>query len=413
MLPEIVLDDRRFQELVSEARTRIALTCPEWTEHNVSDPGITLIELFAWMTEMLIYRVNRIPDKLHVALLNLLGMQLGPPSCATTEVRFSLAGAADEPVEIPAGAEIATVRTSDEPAIVFQLIDAFTIPALRPATYAVQRNGQIKDVGVADGRARPALSDQTPFGTPPQPGDALLIGFAEPIGRLVMRVEVDGSQARGAGVDPTDPPLRWEVSTGDGAWIEETRARRFDRGLQPGQRLDDASTAGRQRDPSAGGTPAALAALPDPCRDAIGQDRGYVHASPGDPRTDRGAPGRAAACGTRRRTRARADRGGRGIARSRAIRSHTARSCLPYTARGWRCARPEPRTGSDGSRRIRSPRAGPATHISFSISRAARSSSARRSVSRTAAGGSTERSRRKDRRSASAATATAADATET
>ena len=78
-LPDIVLDDRRFQELVSEARTRIALSCPEWTEHNVSDPGITLIELFAWMTDMLIYRVNRVPDKLHVALLELLGVQLHGP----------------------------------------------------------------------------------------------------------------------------------------------------------------------------------------------------------------------------------------------------------------------------------------------------------------------------------------------
>ena len=49
-LPEIELDDRRFQDLVSEARMRISRSCPEWTEHNVSDPGITLIELFAWMT---------------------------------------------------------------------------------------------------------------------------------------------------------------------------------------------------------------------------------------------------------------------------------------------------------------------------------------------------------------------------
>ena len=52
-LPEIALDDRRFQDLVNEARMRIGQACPEWTEHNVSDPGITLIELFAWMTEML------------------------------------------------------------------------------------------------------------------------------------------------------------------------------------------------------------------------------------------------------------------------------------------------------------------------------------------------------------------------
>ena len=92
-LPEIQLDDRRFQDLVSEARTRIARACPEWTEHNVSDPGITLIELFAWMTEMTIYRLNRVPDKLHVALLDLLGIRLDGPSAATTSLRFRLADA--------------------------------------------------------------------------------------------------------------------------------------------------------------------------------------------------------------------------------------------------------------------------------------------------------------------------------
>ena len=83
-LPEIQLDDRRFQDLVSEARLKINRACPEWTEHNVSDPGITLIELFAWMTEMTIYRLNRVPDKLHVALLDLLGIRLDGPTAART-----------------------------------------------------------------------------------------------------------------------------------------------------------------------------------------------------------------------------------------------------------------------------------------------------------------------------------------
>ena len=94
-LPEIQLDDRRFQDLVNEARTRIARSCPEWTEHNVSDPGITLIELFAWMTEMTIYRLNRVPDKLHVALLDLLGIRLGRPSAATTEPALPAGGRAE------------------------------------------------------------------------------------------------------------------------------------------------------------------------------------------------------------------------------------------------------------------------------------------------------------------------------
>ena len=133
-LPEIQLDDRRFQDLVSEARTRIARSCPEWTEHNVSDPGITLIELFAWMTEMTIYRLNRVPDKLHVALLDLLGIRLDGPSAARTAVRFRLAGAPEEPVEIPGGkTEVATPRTPNEESIVFQVDEDFTIPAMTPA----------------------------------------------------------------------------------------------------------------------------------------------------------------------------------------------------------------------------------------------------------------------------------------
>ena len=112
-LPQLELDDRRFQDLVNEARTRVARACPEWTEHNVSDPGITLIELFAWMTDMLVYRMNRIPDKLHVALLELLGVRLRPPVPAATDLRLRLAAAAAEPLPIPAwDTEAGTLRTA-------------------------------------------------------------------------------------------------------------------------------------------------------------------------------------------------------------------------------------------------------------------------------------------------------------
>ncbi len=222
-LPEIVLDDRGFQDLVSEARTRIALACPEWTEHNVSDPGITLIELFAWMTDVLLYRVNRIPDKLHVALLELLGVRLAPPAAAATELRFMLAGPIEERVEIPAvETEVGTVRTTDEPAIVFQVTEGIAIEPQRPSAYAVLRGGAVKDVGVASGRAKPTGTDRAPFASPPQVGDALLLGFAHPIGRLIVQVELDCSHARGAGVDPEDPPLRWEVSGPEGEWAEAT-----------------------------------------------------------------------------------------------------------------------------------------------------------------------------------------------
>jgi predicted phage baseplate assembly protein len=222
-LPEIELDDRRFQDLVYEARRRISRACPEWTEHNVSDPGITLIELFAWMTEMTIYRLNRVPDKLHVKLLELLGIRLDGPSAARTALRFRLAAPAEQPVAISAErTEVGTLRTATEEAIVFHVDEDFTIPPVRPAAYVLQRGGQFRDVGLADGIARPQGGDQLAFGNPPQVGDALHLGFEEPIGRLVLQVEMEASMARGAGVDPEDPPLRWEVAQGDGSWAQAT-----------------------------------------------------------------------------------------------------------------------------------------------------------------------------------------------
>ena len=218
-LPAIDLDDRRFQDLVSEARLRIHRACPEWTEHNVSDPGITLIELFAWMTEMTIYRLNRVPDKLHVALMELLGIRLDGPTGAHTNLRFRLSAPADRTIEIPGGdTEIGTRRTATEDSIVFQVDEDFAIPPARPAAYVVQRGNKYSEIGVIDGTAKPQGGDQVPFSAPPLVGDALYLGFEEDIGKLIMQVSMEASTARGAGVDPEDPPLRWEVSAGDGQW---------------------------------------------------------------------------------------------------------------------------------------------------------------------------------------------------
>ena len=63
--PKVNLDDRRFQDLVDEAKRLIPNYLPEWTNHNVADPGVALIELFAWMTELTLYRLNQIPDRLY------------------------------------------------------------------------------------------------------------------------------------------------------------------------------------------------------------------------------------------------------------------------------------------------------------------------------------------------------------
>ncbi|MFP5363474.1 MAG: putative baseplate assembly protein [Thermoleophilia bacterium] len=215
-LPEIQLDNRGFQELVSEARTRITQRCPEWTEHNVSDPGITLIELFAWMTEMTTYRLNRVPDKIYVRLLELLGVPLRPPTPALANVRFTLSAPPVEPLTIAAGeTEVGTVRTAYEESVVFEVVESRTIEPLRPAAYVTHRDGIVRDVPVDLGEARPVGADRAAFSAVPVEGDAIHLGFEQSLSRLLMRVAVDADPARGAGVDPRRPPLRWEMATGE------------------------------------------------------------------------------------------------------------------------------------------------------------------------------------------------------
>ena len=66
------LDDRTFADLVDEARARIPKVCPEWTDHNPTDPGITLIELFGWLAEMALFRIDQVADRHRLAFLRLL-----------------------------------------------------------------------------------------------------------------------------------------------------------------------------------------------------------------------------------------------------------------------------------------------------------------------------------------------------
>jgi predicted phage baseplate assembly protein len=81
-LPVPNLDDRGFVDLVREARERIARTCPEWTDLSVHDPGTALVEVFAHLTEVMLYRLNRLPTKAYIEFLNLLGVSPHPPAAA-------------------------------------------------------------------------------------------------------------------------------------------------------------------------------------------------------------------------------------------------------------------------------------------------------------------------------------------
>ncbi|HEV2755279.1 MAG TPA: putative baseplate assembly protein [Actinomycetota bacterium] len=209
------LDDRRFQDLVDEAKRRVQRSCPEWSDHNVSDPGVTLIEAFAFMVDQLFYRLNRVPDRVYVKLLDLIGVRRFPPAAAKGDVTFWLSSAYTDAVQIPVGTVVSTLRTEREDPIVFTVTRSLTIPPCSLIAIAKQAGGSevIADLTPRMGLAEPIRC----FSTVPAPGDAFLLGLDAPVPSCTVLVRVECT-TEGAGVDPDDPPLAWEAWT-DAGWV--------------------------------------------------------------------------------------------------------------------------------------------------------------------------------------------------
>ncbi|MBX3158754.1 MAG: putative baseplate assembly protein [Deltaproteobacteria bacterium] len=131
MIPPPKLDDRTFNDIVEEAISMIPRYAPEWTNHNPSDPGITLIELAAWMTDLLIYRLNQVPDKNYVAFLNLLGIKLRPPRAAKALVRFSLTEGATKQ-RVTRGTQVSTPQATEEFTVTFETMRDAVVSTARP-----------------------------------------------------------------------------------------------------------------------------------------------------------------------------------------------------------------------------------------------------------------------------------------
>lgn len=148
------LDDRDFQQLLDEAKRIIVAECPQWTDLTPGDPGIVLLELFAHLTETMIYRLNRLPEKAYVEFLRLLGVKLGPPVAASVKLRFNLAKPSDKPVEIPRGTRVTVGRGSGEVAPVFVVAQTTAIPAGKTSVDAFAYHAELiaaEDAGKGTG----------------------------------------------------------------------------------------------------------------------------------------------------------------------------------------------------------------------------------------------------------------------
>ncbi|HEX2706255.1 MAG TPA: putative baseplate assembly protein [Candidatus Lustribacter sp.] len=208
------LDDRRFQDLVDDAKRMVQQSCPEWTDHNVSDPGVTLIETFAYLVDTLLYRLNRIPDKLYLAFLDLIGVSPHPPTAASVEATFWLSAPQDHDVTVHRGTHVSTVRTEQDEAVVFETTRDLVIPVRSMTAVATQaRDGDVvaRAIEVREGSGFAA------FTTSPRPGDAVLVALDEaaPLCAVALRWDCE---VKGVGVNPEHAPLRWEAWTGTG-WV--------------------------------------------------------------------------------------------------------------------------------------------------------------------------------------------------
>ncbi len=227
-----VLDDRRFADIVREARTLIPQYCPEWTNLGDSDPGMTLVQLFAWMTEMTLFRLNRVPDRTYVHFLNFIGEERRSARPAIVPITFSLKGNHRDSVEIPALTRVSTRQASGQEALHYLTTHPVTVHGCRVDRMVAVRAGPLPRVAELAFQAEadsPVLSfgaglvpfDLDPVDDGPRSWTAdQCLYLAHEEWRLMAREGTGRLHLRTAGEDglPIAGLFRWEVGTADG-WV--------------------------------------------------------------------------------------------------------------------------------------------------------------------------------------------------
>lgn len=171
-----VIDDRRFDDIVAEARTRIARYTPEWTDLNDNDPGIALVQVFAWLTEMMLYRLAKVPQLNYLKFLALLGIELNPAEPAVTDVTFTVLETFPDPVVIvPPRTQVSAEPPEGEATIIFETETSLVALKAR-LTAVLSFDGYAFAVHSAE-NTDPGAGFE-PFGSLANPDSALFLGFA-------------------------------------------------------------------------------------------------------------------------------------------------------------------------------------------------------------------------------------------
>ncbi len=229
MLPKENLDDRTFEDLVAECILRIPRYCPDWTDFNPSDPGITLIELFAWLTDQMLMRFNKVPRRNYITFLELVGIKLQPPAPAQTNVSFYLTQPDTYPYLIPQGTEIGTETTETEEAVIFSTdkdlsigqpeIIHFLTAETEEETPSLLRDG-FNNQWTRDSNAEWSGEEICLFNEQPEVGNCfyLVLNPEESLAGNILAIMFRGASATPTGIDPDHPPRTWSAWDGS-QWI--------------------------------------------------------------------------------------------------------------------------------------------------------------------------------------------------
>ena len=180
------LDDLTYAGIIQQVKTLIPRYAPEWTNFNESDPGMTLVELFAWMTDMLVYRLNQVPDLNYIKFLQLLGIELNPAVPAQADLTFTLTQPNIDSVIVPVETQIAAAGSGSKP-IIFETDESLI--AIGATLAAVQSFDGFNYSVVTTQNSTPGQM-YYPFGANVKVGSALLLGFDSPIAFTSQQVNL-------------------------------------------------------------------------------------------------------------------------------------------------------------------------------------------------------------------------------
>ncbi|HEX6322444.1 MAG TPA: putative baseplate assembly protein [Vicinamibacterales bacterium] len=188
------LDDRRYADIVAEIRTRIPRYTPEWrpqwNDLNDSDPGMILAQTFAWLSEMLLFRMERVPELQYLKFLQLIGIELLPAQSATAEITFTVADAATTPtVLVPPRTQVSAASDDGAP-IVFETERSLTAITAQLRSVQAYDGAVYDDVTGRNAEPSPAGPGFHPFGRLPREGGALVLGFGFPEAYLLTQPDV-------------------------------------------------------------------------------------------------------------------------------------------------------------------------------------------------------------------------------